>query len=84
MENILLQLSLIFAINHIVTKGLSQGRQQHNRNFKEQYHKGRQKRINGGKQSRVIHGKVTETGIMLRMSAGAKQDFTMSVSVKAA
>ncbi len=38
----------------------------------------------GGKQSRVIYGKVTETGIMLRMSARAKQDFAMSVSVKAA
>ncbi len=37
-----------------------------------------------GQQSRVIHGKVTETGIMLRMSDGAKQDFAMSVSVKAA
>ncbi len=37
-----------------------------------------------GKQSRVIHGTVTETGIMLRMSDGAKQDFAMSVSVKAA
>ncbi len=64
--------------------GQESGQQQHNQNFKEQYHKGRQQRINGGKQSRVIHGKVTETGIMLRMSAGAKQDFAMSVSVKAA
>ncbi len=57
----------------------------HNRSSREQYHKGRQQRINRGKQSRVLQREDPQnTEITLRMSAGAKQDFAMSVSVKAA